>query len=1083
MYTLLPYKKPSQRPEPRLEPAATEAELNMDRSDATNEAHGIEFIYNLARSGVFQDTTEASVNIPPWAPFHARVTEASNLEVSSVAFNPILMAPPTDHRTIYTLLKRIKEAMAELGQSYSPVVFDMGLLTKALEIVWANPVELSGVIPCAGGMHFLIAVFSGIGTLYGDAGLRQLLYESGVFAAGTVQQMLAGKDFDRALYGLKLVDEALCVRFLVQFQKWCKDKGEHVPQHVMDLLVQVNEAFETCADKSRCSQLVNELNADAKDELLPIIERFRQDGRATSPTFKLWDDFLVKVMAPFKVFVAATRNGNWKVYQGAKEELLPLIFASGRTVYARYLPVELLLTKRLPEEVKTGFQDDGLFTAKLSTGAFNRVWLDYTLEATENKALKGTGGIIGLTLRGNALRRYFLARPVTAKYSEVFCREVFQERTHKKDADVHHTDTPAQRKRWDSDVQKLAHMFEEESYIDPFQLANAPTSLVNFATGEVASLEIKESMVTCLEKGAKMAQTFVSERLVPSDETHAPKKSFYDTMSKSGVKTFAKMKKAVSVGTKKISMDGEIMYLRLAAVNAKKKVPIERLMSFENAPVPLSMFGESGAMLSGKKSDFMHKLEDLVSKEIRDKVDIPACVIHDGHALIRKLPGPSELGDKVSFRDMARSFTTYMLHLSNSASSDVPEIHIVFDRYEQVSIKSQERETRAGRQNVIQHHIRLDLPAPRNWATFLHSGENKAGLATCYTDFMLENVQHMLKPGQVLFISESRRNVQRITSDTVTDIRELHSNQEEADTRMILHAIYAANNGTTNIVVNSPDTDVLVLLVHHRPVIKAQQIFMLTGREGKHSDLTRYIPVHVLFTKLTTNQLGILLPVYCLTGCDTVSAFHGHGKRKAFRIMTSKANKFQAMTDLGMGPLTRAQKEACTQFIGLMYGQTDCNSLNHLRVQKASHSRSKMPAKKLPPTDNSFELHVLRCVFQLLIWRQAMVAMQELPDPKDYGYVLNPETNSLQPRLMSQPAAAPELLNDLVCVCDGDACSTSCKCEENEQPCTYACNCEAKMPFDCDEQGQAIANIQHCANRYNGGCLSEESDLSDGEGD
>ena len=41
----------------------------------------------------------------------------------------------------------------------------------------------------------MIAVMAGIGKLYGEAGLQ----ESGVFAAGTVKQILNGKDFDRGL--------------------------------------------------------------------------------------------------------------------------------------------------------------------------------------------------------------------------------------------------------------------------------------------------------------------------------------------------------------------------------------------------------------------------------------------------------------------------------------------------------------------------------------------------------------------------------------------------------------------------------------------------------------------------------------------------------------------------------------------------------------------------------------------------------------------------------------------------------------------------------------------------------------------
>ena len=48
------------------------------------------------------------------------------------------------------------------------------------------------------------------------------------------------------------------------------------------------------------------------------------------------------------------------------------------------------------------------------------VWPDYVLETTENKALKGVGGIIGLTMKGSALARWFITRPVTGKYSHNF---------------------------------------------------------------------------------------------------------------------------------------------------------------------------------------------------------------------------------------------------------------------------------------------------------------------------------------------------------------------------------------------------------------------------------------------------------------------------------------------------------------------------------------------------------------------------------------------------------------------------------------------------------------------------------------
>ena len=40
------------------------------------------------------------------------------------------------------------------------------------------------------------------------------------------------------------------------------------------------------------------------------------------------------------------------------------------------------------------------------------------------------------------------------------------------------------------------------------------------------------------------------------------------------------------------------MYIRLLAVNAIKKVPLHRVMAFENAPVPMSIFNEEGTVVS-----------------------------------------------------------------------------------------------------------------------------------------------------------------------------------------------------------------------------------------------------------------------------------------------------------------------------------------------------------------------------------------------------------------------------------------------------------------------------------------------------
>ena len=121
-----------------------------------------ELTYGMCRSGAF---VEEPSQVPHWMLFHSMLNP-ENDPVTTVAFNPILMAQPTNYSTLYTTLLRMQEVTDILGFKNIPVFFDMGLLTKVMEIKWAKPDILKSVIPCDGGMHLVMSLFSGIGYLY-----------------------------------------------------------------------------------------------------------------------------------------------------------------------------------------------------------------------------------------------------------------------------------------------------------------------------------------------------------------------------------------------------------------------------------------------------------------------------------------------------------------------------------------------------------------------------------------------------------------------------------------------------------------------------------------------------------------------------------------------------------------------------------------------------------------------------------------------------------------------------------------------------------------------------------------------------
>ena len=58
-----------------------------------------------------------------------------------------------------------------------------------------------------------MSCFAGIGFVYGELGLKELLYESDVIAKNTAEHILSVNDFDHALRAVLIVDEAMNRRF------------------------------------------------------------------------------------------------------------------------------------------------------------------------------------------------------------------------------------------------------------------------------------------------------------------------------------------------------------------------------------------------------------------------------------------------------------------------------------------------------------------------------------------------------------------------------------------------------------------------------------------------------------------------------------------------------------------------------------------------------------------------------------------------------------------------------------------------------------------------------------------------------
>ena len=111
------------------------------------------------------------------------------------------------------------------------------------------------------------------------------------------------------------------------------------------------------------------------------------------------------------------------------------------------------------------------------------------------------------------------------------------------------------------------------------------------------------------------------------------------------------------------------------------------------------------------------------------------------------------------------------------------------------------------------------------------------------------------------------------------NIASLRATHEEADTRIVLHAI---NCEYETVVVNSSDTDVLLLLSHVGSAM-CSNMWMLYGTAKNRN----HIPIQDVAKTLSVDSLDGLLGYHAITGCDTTSYISSQTKRSTWKVFLS----------------------------------------------------------------------------------------------------------------------------------------------------------------------------------------------------
>ncbi|CAH1154985.1 unnamed protein product [Phaedon cochleariae] len=743
---------------------------------------------------------------------------------------------------------------------------------------------------------------------------------------------------------------------------------------------------------------------------LQLLSEFLEEKSKESPNFEFWWSYMDMILT-LLMFTRGIRDGKWMTYRAALTKMLPFIARYDHGNYFRSLTAYICDMNQLPAEVEEEFLN-GDFAVLRSPQKFSQVDPDHAQEWVVGIS-KGAGGLVGITQDASTVQRWALSfhwrgeitQKTYAMYGQGLSKTGWEEKL-------------GRRKRDNSDENALLKVMQSFHLMDP----TAPSSSVcNVATKDRATKEIQTSLLEAKKRGSDLVINFVNQRLIVQESSEKPVESFYAKIPKNSALTLSDLFKVKDTKDRKkvVEADRDVLRRLIVAFEAGRQIDLPSILKHELLSVPLSIAEMDGTLRSSEKASMIKLVAEGV--ECPNSINIDrntSQLIIDGQALVNSIGKPATA---TTFGDLAAIFIDRVVHLGRPYA----RVDILFDRYRPKSIKSGTRCRRTrGAAPVRRDITSTAIPLPKNWKNFLALGENKADLARFLSQ---EVLQHVFNDIEVVVSGGLIHEEDVRSTNPESDVSSLAATHEEADTRVVLHAVHS---DADNIVIMARDTDICLLLIHHFDKMTSSKVWMMSGTAKER----KYLPIHEICNILPNVQKKNILAFHAVTGCDSTSHLATITKKAAWKNFNGTA--CQLLDNLGHSPLTPSSKANAEKFLVQLYKvNKDVSSGDEARYQLFGVVKK---PEALPPTSDALRLHLLRCHYQVNVWENAHHARPEVMDPESYGWRLHQD--EYIPILMTLEPVPKACTDILTCNCLSHCLTTMCTCKKNGLTCTKLCH-------------------------------------------
>ena len=504
----------------------------------------------------------------------------------------------------------------------------------------------------------------------------------------------------------------------------------------------------------------------------------------------------------------------------------------------------------------------------------------------------------------------------------------------------------------------------ENEYLNPFSVLVEGDEVYNLSSGKAFQGDT-ESLLNTWNHGDELAKQFLEERLYSNN------KSFHDKLKRNKPTLFSNtintVKSKDKAKTQVVDANRNIMgWLLSLSTKYEKLIDFSIALSYPLYTVPLSLAFPDGTKRQTQKSKLLQILQ-FENSGTEKRSDI---IIVDLIAQYRCLStNPPNI------------FEELIKRLLYSIPSGYSRVDLVADCYRDTSIKSAEREKRGNSANVIISSLQSKVP--RDLPKFYSHGENKSQLIKLTFSYIKANPEACLRIfGCEEIILSGDSVTERITSNACENCERLRSNQEEADTKVILHAIDALTISQSNVCVRSPsgDTDIVVIAL---TLIEEKDRVLLDSGNGDNRK-------KIWLDEVAHNDYHhTLIGFHAFTGNDFVSGFFRKGKLACWKTMLKNEQFINAFSSLGTEwSVDDETREDLELFVCQLYSSKE-KKINDARFELFTKKQKKdqlTDLSLLPPCQKSLFFHIERSNYVAKIWKSTPVAMVQIPPPNQHGW-------------------------------------------------------------------------------------------------